>query len=62
MGLENNTNINTYSQFPNLDQRTKAERDMFISEHEFEKSLNSMLTELDGLLNTTSGNTSEIFT
>lgn len=60
MGLENNTNINTYSQFPNLDQRTKAERDMFISEHEFERSLNSMLTELDGLLNTTSGNTSEI--
>lgn len=53
-------NINTYSQFPNLDQMSKEERGMFVKEHEFEASLNTMVSELNSLLDTTSGNSSEI--
>ena len=52
--------INTYSQFPNLDQLSKEERGMFVKEHEFEASLNTMISELNSLLNTTGGNSSEI--
>lgn len=53
-------NINTYSQFPNLDQLSKEERGMFVKEHEFEASLNTMVAELNSLLDTTSWNSSEI--
>ena len=52
--------VNTYAQFPNLDQLTKQERSVFVSEHEFETALNLMVTELDNLLDTSSGNVSEI--
>lgn len=55
-----NNNVNTYSQFPNLDQMSKEERGMFVKEHEFEASLNTMVSELNSLLDTTSGNSSEI--
>ena len=52
--------VNTYAQFPNLDQLTKQERSVFVSEHEFETALNLMVTELDNLLDSSSGNVSEI--
>lgn len=58
MGVTNE--VNTYAQFPNLDQFTSKERDVFVSEHEFETVLNLMVTELDNLLDTSSGNASEI--
>ena len=58
MGVVNE--VNTYAQFPNLDQFNKQERGIFVSEHEFEKTLSLMLTELNNLLDTSSGNVSEI--
>jgi vacuolar-type H+-ATPase subunit H len=58
MGVTNE--VNTYAQFPNLDQFSKQEREIFVSEHEFEATLNLMLTELNTLLDTNSGNVSEI--
>ena len=58
MGVTNE--VNTYAQFPNLDQFKSKEREIFVSEHEFEKTLSLMITELDSLLDTSSGNASEI--
>lgn len=58
MGVTND--INTSAQFPNLDQYTAKERSVFVSEHEFETALNLMVTELDNLLDNSSGNVSEI--
>lgn len=55
-----NSNLNTYAQFPNLDQLSKEERSMFIKEHEFETSLSTMVAELNTLINSTGSSSSDI--
>ena len=56
----NNNILNTQSQFPNIDQLNKSERGMFIKEHEFEVSLQTMVSELNSLLDTSSSSESAI--
>lgn len=55
-----NSNLNTYAQFPNLDQLSKEERGMFIKEHNFETSLSTMVAELNTLINSTGSSSSDI--
>lgn len=45
--------FNTAVKSPNLDQLSKSERGMFVKEHEFEKSLSTILAELNSLIDTT---------
>lgn len=52
--------VNTYAQFPHIDQFTKDERSAFIKEHEFQKFLEQMLSELNALLDTSSSSSNEI--
>lgn len=52
--------LNTQAQFPNIDQLSKNERGMFMKEHEFETSLQTMISELNSLLDTSSSSDSAI--
>lgn len=55
-------NVNTYAQYPNLDQLTKGERGMFLKEHEFQAKLDIILAELTALTDKSAGSSNEIET
>ena len=60
--MKTSNNVNTYAQFPNLDQLTKGERGMFLKEHEFQAKLDIILAELTALTDKSAGSSNEIET